>query len=69
MNSTTTFILGCAVGALAMYMLDPESGRRRRALVRDKATRYSQEAEEFVTSKAKHLRNKAKGAVAELTNA
>jgi hypothetical protein len=31
-----TFIGGMGVGASLMYMLDPDRGSRRRALVRDK---------------------------------
>lgn len=48
-------ILGAlGIGALAMYFFDPENGRRRRALLRDKAVHYN-----------KDLRNRAQGAVAE----
>lgn len=33
----TTFVGGAALGIAAMYMLDPDKGKRRRALVGDKA--------------------------------
>lgn len=44
------------IGALAMYYFDPVSGKRRRALLRDKLT-------------AKHARNRAYGVVAEARSA
>ena len=45
-------------GALAMYYLDPVSGKRRRALARDKVAHYRKEA-----------RHRASGAVAEARTA
>jgi gas vesicle protein len=53
------------IGALAMYFFDPVSGRRRRALVRDKMTHYHREATDYAESTAKDLRNRAQGLVAE----
>jgi hypothetical protein len=50
-----------AVGGGLMYFLDPVSGRRRRARVRDKATRYAHEAQHSVSSTGRHLTNRAKG--------
>ena len=32
-------LVGAAVGTAAMYLFDPDQGRRRRALIRDKAVR------------------------------
>ncbi len=52
------------IGALAMYFFDPVSGRRRRALVRDKMTHYHREATVYAESTAKDLRNRAQGIVA-----
>lgn len=49
------------IGAGLMYMLDPEEGPRRRALVRDKFIHWGHEAEDMVEGKAEHLGNKAKG--------
>jgi osmotically-inducible protein OsmY len=36
-HSFATFLCGTALGVAAMYMLDPDRGRRRRAVVGDKA--------------------------------
>ena len=49
------------VGALAMYYLDPVSGKRRRALLRDKVTHYRHEASHVAKGTLKHARNKARG--------
>lgn len=59
-------ILGAlGIGALAMYFFDPENGRRRRALVRDKATHYGNEAQRYADATYNDLRNRAQGVVAE----
>lgn len=59
-------ILGAlGIGALAMYFFDPENGRRRRALARDKATHYGNEAHRYADATYKDLRNRAQGVVAE----
>lgn len=62
-------IAGAALGALAMYIFDPDSGRRRRALARDKATRYANETVESVQSTARDLRNRATGLAHEAAGA
>lgn len=59
-------ILGAlGIGALAMYFFDPENGRRRRALARDKAVHYNKEAREYADATYKDLRNRAQGVAAE----
>jgi gas vesicle protein len=64
-DSTSTFLMGVAtglaVGALAMFVFDPQQGRRRRALARDKALHYSREAGKLVSSTSQDLKNRAYG--------
>jgi len=57
--------IGAGVGALAMFVFDPDSGRRRRAQARDKLTHYGREATNAVESTARDLRNRAQGLAAE----
>jgi hypothetical protein len=57
----TTAVGFTLLGAAAMFLLDPSSGHRRRALIRDNATSRARGAADVVTSKARHLRNKAQG--------
>jgi osmotically-inducible protein OsmY len=61
-------LLGAAVGAALMYLLDPDRGRRRRARLRDQLVHGVHEAEHLsdaTVSNARHLRNQARGLVAE----
>ena len=72
-DSTVSFLCGLAtglaVGAAAMFILDPDQGRRRRAFARDKIARYGNEASDLATSTAKDLRNRAYGVAAETRGA
>jgi hypothetical protein len=61
----TKLLASAALGAAAMYVMDPDKGRRRRALARDKAVHYGKEAGDFATGTAKDLRNRAYGVAAE----
>jgi hypothetical protein len=54
-------VLGLAAGALAMYYLDPSSGRRRRALVRDKVVAAGHDATWLAQAKAKRAAGHLKG--------
>jgi osmotically-inducible protein OsmY len=59
-------ILGCmGLGAGLMYLLDPSIGKRRRAVVRDKAQSYWKRQEDFIGKTAREVRNRARGLVAE----
>ena len=60
---------GVGMGALIMYMLDPDQGRRRRALARDQVTSFVTDAERKIEAKARHYSNRARGVVAEAKNA
>jgi hypothetical protein len=65
-GQTMIRILGAlGIGALAMYFFDPQNGRRRRALMRDKAVHYHKEAREYADATYQDLRNRAQGAIAE----
>ncbi|HEX6308165.1 MAG TPA: BON domain-containing protein [Longimicrobiales bacterium] len=61
MNRAETFVLGFAVGAGLTYLLDPDRGGRRRALVRDRLVHAGHEAEDLTRSTARHVRNRARG--------
>lgn len=54
--------LGLGMGL--MYMLDPSAGRRRRALVRDKAWSYWSTTESVVGKKARDMQNRTRGMIA-----
>jgi osmotically-inducible protein OsmY len=66
MRDQGKLIGGLLVGAAVMYLLDPERGGRRRALVRDQAARARHKLGEGLDASARDLGNRAKGAVAEL---
>ncbi|HEX2166337.1 MAG TPA: BON domain-containing protein [Longimicrobiales bacterium] len=61
MNKSETLLIGMALGAGITYLLDPDRGTRRRALVRDQIVHTGHELEEAVRSNARHARNKARG--------
>ncbi|HXV82254.1 MAG TPA: BON domain-containing protein [Candidatus Binatia bacterium] len=54
-----------ALGVLTMYIFDPVSGRRRRALARDKLVRVRNDTREAVQVTALDLKNRIWGTVAE----
>ena len=59
-------MLGCTgLGAGMMYVLDPRSGRRRRALVRDKAQAYWRRMGKFISQTARDARQRTYGLMAE----
>ncbi|HET7611864.1 MAG TPA: BON domain-containing protein [Rhodanobacteraceae bacterium] len=55
-----------AAGAFAMYMLDPETGRRRRAMVRDKAVAAGHDAQRLARGASRRTSDKLRGAAAEM---
>jgi osmotically-inducible protein OsmY len=59
-------MLGCTgLGAGMMYMLDPRLGRRRRALVRDKAQAYWHCMGKYIGQTARDARQRTYGLIAE----
>jgi hypothetical protein len=60
-SNVCSFLWGAALGAAVMYFLDPQGGRRRRSLVRDKAVSYANQAGEYAEKTARDLGNRATG--------
>ena len=58
-------LTGTALGAGLMYLLDPVSGKRRRAFTRDRMTHLVKETDRLVGQTGRDLRNRYEGAVAE----
>lgn len=63
-DSAWFWLFGAAAGAAAMYYLDPRSGRRRRAMARDKAVHALNVADHTVERLTADASNRAKGTVA-----
>lgn len=66
MNRTETFALGLVLGAGVVYLLDPDRGRRRRALLRDQLVHAGHGLEEAARSGTRHVRNRAVGLAHEI---
>jgi osmotically-inducible protein OsmY len=56
---------GIGIGAAVMYFMDPDRGRRRRALVRDKAQHFASRVPEAVGTTQRDLANRARGLAAQ----
>lgn len=57
---------GLGLGAALMYVLDPERGRRRRALVKDKAVKVTHKTGDALGAKSRDWKNRAAGVAAEV---
>lgn len=68
MNKAQTFVFGVACGAGAAYLFDPDRGRRRRALLRDRLAHARHEIEMTARSGIRHARNRAVGLAHEATS-
>lgn len=64
MNKGLAVLGGIGLGAGLMYLFDPNSGKRRRAQINDKATHLTHAAEEAVGKATRDFNNRAHGAVA-----
>jgi hypothetical protein len=64
MNKGIAMLTGAGIGAAAMFMLDPAAGRRRRALVRDKAVSGWKDASGAVAKTSRDVGNRARGVAA-----
>src|SRR5581483_9512247 len=65
MNERYLLVTGAALGAGLMYLLDPISGKRRRAFTRDTMTHLAKESDRIVGQTGRDLRNRYEGIVAE----
>ena len=62
----TSLLVGAGAGAGLMYLLDPDHGNRRRALMRDRFVRARHLTEDAMDATSRDMRNRARGVVAEL---
>ena len=62
----TSLLVGAGAGAGLMYLLDPDLGNRRRALMRDQLVRARHLTGDAVDATSRDMRNRARGVVAEL---
>jgi osmotically-inducible protein OsmY len=63
-----TAVFAAATGAALMYLFDPDNGRRRRAMLRDKSSHYARsmrDAEEILARRSLHH---VQGALASIRN-
>ena len=56
---------GIWLGAGLMYVLDPDRGKRRRAMIRDKATDVLEQAGDAIEKKGNEIRKQAREFVAD----
>lgn len=64
MRDSVLFLAGAAFGAGMMYALDPDAGRRRRALTRDQWARARTKTRETASATARDLLNRSYGIMA-----
>jgi uncharacterized membrane protein len=62
-----TILVTLGVGAGLMYFLDPQQGKRRRALIQDRANRWINNLDESLEVGMEDIRNQARGVLSELT--
>jgi hypothetical protein len=59
-----TFLMGAAVGAGLVYVFDPQSGRRRRALVTNKLVRAGNATRDALDTTSRDVANRSRGILA-----
>src|SRR4051812_44786773 len=65
MNRGIALVGGLGLGAGLVYLLDPQMGRRRRALLRDRLVRLGGEAGDAARVAARDLGHRAQGLLAQ----
>ncbi|HET9530117.1 MAG TPA: BON domain-containing protein, partial [Blastocatellia bacterium] len=68
MNKGLGLISGIGLGAGLMYILDPDRGNRRRALMRDKVSRAANRMGDAIETTARDMSHRAHGVMAETKN-
>ncbi len=63
-DSGPALLIGAAAGAALVFLFDNQ-GRRRRRVAAEKAGRYSRKSARLMSRRARDLRNRAQGVVAE----
>ncbi len=66
MRTVGILVGGLGLGAALMYVLDPERGKRRRAIARDKAMAGVHKAGERLSARSRDVANRARGVAAEV---
>lgn len=61
MKKGLTYCTALGIGSGVMYLLDPDRGKRRRALLRDKCVSATRKTREGIEISARDLRNRARG--------
>jgi gas vesicle protein len=69
MREVLAILGGIGAGAALMYLLDPDRGNRRRALIRDKVVKLNRQTQEAVSGRVKDVSNRAKGLLHEAKSA
>jgi hypothetical protein len=64
MGTRENLIAGMAVGSGIMFLLDPQAGGRRRALVRDKSVRWSRQTGRMLRTSWRRLEGTSRGVAA-----
>ena len=52
MKEVIALLGGLGAGALLMYLLDPDRGNRRRALIRDKVVKLNRQTQEALSGRS-----------------
>lgn len=69
MKTLTRIAAAFAAGAALMYYLDPQAGRRRRALVRERGLAAGHDTGRLLHGKSRHAMDRARGALARARSA
>jgi osmotically-inducible protein OsmY len=65
MNKGVAIVGGVGLGAALMYLFDPDRGRRRRALIRDKVEAAGNKITDSAGKMGRDIQNRAQGMIAE----